>query len=526
MSEEVEPHVSERFEILQKLGKGAYGIVWKARNKKTNQLVALKKVYDAFQNSTDAQRTYREVMYLQHLNGHENIIRLLSIIRAYNNKDLYLVFDLMETDLHIVIRAKILKPVHKQFILYQLFKSIKYIHSAEIIHRDLKPSNMLINSDCLMKLADFGLARSVAETDEGYPVVSEYIATRWYRAPEILLGSTNYTKAVDIWSAGCIIVELLTEKVLFAGKSSLNQVEQIIELLGRPTERDLHHLQIAKNNSLLSNIKTGKTKSITQLLSPFGGEVLDLVRKILIYNSEARLTVDEILEHSYFAQFHVPEEEIVCPNVITIPINDNEKLSLKIYRDAIYENISSKVKEQSKNMFIISNHYRGQSTSHQKSESKPIKNPKENIREEEKVSKGNEKPTQKVQDKENIIHKKSLGESTISFFRVPDELSKKQSSEKMKANLYKSKSPDVVLIKERKESLLVNKQGSTSLKNSKQANESSTDSKQKILKQKSDAIASSNQLMQKYQQILKNSSSNLLLSKNSTCFFFKSKINK
>ena len=187
MSDEVEPHVLERFDILAKLGKGAYGIVWKARNKKSGQVVALKKVYDAFQNSTDAQRTYREVMYLQHLNGHENIIRLLSIIRAFNNKDLYLVFDLMETDLHIVIRAKILKPVHKQFILYQLFKALKYIHSADIIHRDLKPSNMLINSDCLMKLADFGLARSITATDDGDPIVSEYIATRWYRAPEILI---------------------------------------------------------------------------------------------------------------------------------------------------------------------------------------------------------------------------------------------------------------------------------------------------------------------------------------------------
>ena len=129
-------------------------------------------------------------MYLQHLNGHENIIRLLSVIRAQNNKDLYLVFDLMETDLHLIIRAKILKPIHKKFILYQLFKSLKYLHSAVLVHRDLKPSNMLINSDCIMKLADFGLARSVKENRFGEaPIVSDYIATRWYRAPEILLGS-------------------------------------------------------------------------------------------------------------------------------------------------------------------------------------------------------------------------------------------------------------------------------------------------------------------------------------------------
>lgn len=162
-------------------------------------------------------------MYLQHLNGHENIIRLLSIVRAQNNKDLYLVFDIMETDLHIIIRARILKPIHKKFIIYQLFKALKYLHSADLIHRDLKPSNMFMNSDCIMKLGDFGLARSISENSTGeQPIVSDYIATRWYRAPEILLGSQRYDKSVDMWSAGCILAEILVETTVFPGKSSLN----------------------------------------------------------------------------------------------------------------------------------------------------------------------------------------------------------------------------------------------------------------------------------------------------------------
>lgn len=129
----------------------------------------------------------------------------------------------METDLHVVIRAGILKSIHKKFILYQLFKALYYLHSAELVHRDLKPSNMLINSNCVMKLADFGLARSVASNELGEsPIVSDYIATRWYRAPEILLGSQSYCKSVDMWSAGCILGETLIGEVMFAGKSSLN----------------------------------------------------------------------------------------------------------------------------------------------------------------------------------------------------------------------------------------------------------------------------------------------------------------
>lgn len=166
MSEEIEPHVLKKYEILQKLGKGAYGIVWKAIDKKTREIVALKKNFDAFQNATDAQRTFREILFLQELSGHENIIRLLNVIRAENDRDIYLVFDYMETDLHAVIRANILEDIHKQYILYQTLKCLKYMHSADVLHRDLKPSNILLNAECHCKVADFGLARSIASTED------------------------------------------------------------------------------------------------------------------------------------------------------------------------------------------------------------------------------------------------------------------------------------------------------------------------------------------------------------------------
>ena len=191
--------------------------MWKATDRHTKAVVALKKIFDAFQNATDAQRTYREIIFLQQMGSHENIIGLKNLLRAENDKDIYLVFEFMETDLHAAIRANILEDVHKQYIMYQAFKALKYMHSAELVHRDMKPAKLLLNAECLMKVADFGLARSVIDERNGDgelapPCCTDYVATRWYRAPEILVGSDRYGKQVDMWSMGCIFAEMLQGK--------------------------------------------------------------------------------------------------------------------------------------------------------------------------------------------------------------------------------------------------------------------------------------------------------------------------
>eukprot|EP00002_Diphylleia_rotans_P025553 TRINITY_DN5052_c0_g1_i4.p1 TRINITY_DN5052_c0_g1~~TRINITY_DN5052_c0_g1_i4.p1 ORF type:complete len:378 (-),score=61.92 TRINITY_DN5052_c0_g1_i4:359-1492(-) len=348
MSEEIDRHVLRKYEIVQKVGKGAYGIVWKAIDKKTRETVALKKIFDAFQNATDAQRTFREIMFLQELNGHSNIIKLLNVLKADNDRDIYLIFEYMDTDLHAVIRANILEEIHKQYIIYQCLRALKFMHTGDLLHRDMKPSNLLLNAECHVKIADFGLARSIAglENPSGAsPVLTDYVATRWYRAPEILMGSTKYTRGVDMWSVGCILGELLGGKPMFPGTSTLNQLDKVIEVTGRPTPDDIESIKSPFAVSMLDSLPPSKPKSISSMFPNASPEACDLLKKLLVFNPSKRLTAEQAINHPYVAQFHNAADEPVCPRTITIPIDDNHKYSISDYRERLYTEIVRKKKE-------------------------------------------------------------------------------------------------------------------------------------------------------------------------------------
>ncbi|KAG9392705.1 cyclin-dependent kinase like [Carpediemonas membranifera] len=345
-SEDIDKHVLRKYEIVRKVGKGAYGIVWKATEKKTGEVQALKKIFDAFQNETDAQRTFREIMYLQELE-HPNIVMLTNVLKASDDNDIYLVFEFMETDLHAVIRSNILQEVHKSYIIYQLLKALHYMHSGDLIHRDLKPSNMLLNSECHMKLADFGLARSVAVLERGEeanPVLTDYVATRWYRAPEILLGSTRYTKGVDIWSVGCIIGELLGGRPMFPGTSTMNQLEKVVEVTGRPAAADVEAIGSAFADTMLESLPSTTTKSLKDMYPDADPTALDLMARMLQFNPKKRITVAEALEHPFVAQFHKGHvaDEITLPKPIEITVDDNKRFSINEYRSRLYDDIISR----------------------------------------------------------------------------------------------------------------------------------------------------------------------------------------
>nr|XP_033788911.1 mitogen-activated protein kinase 15 isoform X2 [Geotrypetes seraphini] len=282
-------------------------------------------------------------MFLQEFGEHQNIIKLLNVIRAQNDKDIYLIFEYMETDLHAVIKkGNLLKDIHMRYILYQLLKATKFLHSGNVIHRDQKPSNILLDADCLVKLCDFGLARSLyqLQEDQGNPTLTEYVATRWYRAPEILLACHRYTKGVDMWSVGCILGEMLLGKPLFTGTSTINQIEKIMSVIPAPSPEDILAINSDYGASVISRMSTQERLTFEDILpSSCPPEALDLVKKLLVFNPDKRLTAEEALEHPYVRRFHYPLREPALDYDVVLPVDDDIQLSVAEYRNKLYEMI-------------------------------------------------------------------------------------------------------------------------------------------------------------------------------------------
>ncbi|XP_017739125.1 PREDICTED: mitogen-activated protein kinase 15 isoform X4 [Rhinopithecus bieti] len=283
MCSAVDPRIVRRYLLRRQLGQGAYGIVWKAADRRTGEVVAIKKIFDAFRDKTDAQRTFREIMLLQEFRDHPNIISLLDVIRAENDRDIYLVFEFMDTDLNAVIRkGGLLQDVHVRSIFYQLLQATRFLHSGHVVHRDqkpassLQPSNVLLDANCTVKLCDFGLARSLDDLPEGPEdqALTEYVATRWYRAPEVLLSSHRPRQTLDA-------------------------------LLPPDT-------------------------------SP---EALDLLRRLLVFTPDKRLSATQALQHPYVQRFHCPSDEWARKVHVQLRAREGVQLSAPEYRSRVYQMI-------------------------------------------------------------------------------------------------------------------------------------------------------------------------------------------
>ena len=336
---------SARYELEEVIGKGSYGVVCAAIDRQTGNRVAIKKVKNAFDHASDATRILREVTLLRHLK-HPDIVEVLNIMLPPNPRDfndVFIVFELMETDLHQVIKANDdLTDEHYQFFLYQLLRGLKYMHSANVFHRDLKPKNILANSDCKLKICDFGLARAMtAKAGPQMIFWTDYVATRWYRAPE-LCGSffTKYTPAIDIWGVGCIFAELLRGKPLFPGKNVVKQLEIITDLLGTPTPLQIAKVRNEKARRFLQNMRIKPAVPLSEKFPGVDPKALNLLSKLLAFDPDDRPTAAQALADPYFdgladvsrepARRPLPKDEFDW---------DSRKLSREEVRELLYKEI-------------------------------------------------------------------------------------------------------------------------------------------------------------------------------------------
>jgi cyclin-dependent kinase len=284
-----------KYKKLEKIGEGTYGLVYKAKDKRTGVLVALKKIRLESEDEGTPSTAVREISILKQLQ-HPNIVQLYEVI--HTETSLTLVFEYLDQDLKNYLDAcgeKGIDDYTVKSFLYQLLQGLAYCHKHRVLHRDLKPQNLLINMEGELKLADFGLARGF-----GIPVkkYTHEVVTLWYRPPDVLLGSTQYSTPVDIWGVGCIFAEMVTGRPLFCGASDPDQLVKIFKYLGTPTPRDWP--DIVKLPGYKTDLPRYKGESLEKVVPRLDKKGIDLLQKMLQPDPKKRLTAEAAMKHAYF----------------------------------------------------------------------------------------------------------------------------------------------------------------------------------------------------------------------------------
>ncbi|KAL4660858.1 mitogen-activated protein kinase 4 [Arapaima gigas] len=312
-----------RFSDPQPLGYGTTGLVLSVVDRRNGQRVAVKRL--PLRGALAVKHALREVKITRRLR-HENVVAVHEVLGPGGRPlpedpaflpALYVVQECMQTDLARLLEGGPLPGDHAKLLFYQLLRGLKYIHSANVLHRDLKPANIFLNVDqLLLKIGDFGLARIVDPhySHEGY--LSEGLVTKWYRSPRLLLSPNNYTKAIDMWAAGCILSEMLTGRMLFAGAHELEQMQLILDTVPVLREEDRQELLQVMPSFVSQGWKV--RRSLQELLPEVDAEAIDFLQQILTFNPIDRLTAEEALAHPFLSQYSCPHDEPTSPHPFRI----------------------------------------------------------------------------------------------------------------------------------------------------------------------------------------------------------------
>lgn len=296
----------EKYEKLSKIGEGSYGVVFKCRNRDTGQIVAIKKFVESEDDPLIKKIALREIRMLKQLK-HNNLVNLIEVFRR--KRKLHLVFEYCDhtvlNELDRNTRGVPEQQVKK--IIWQVLQAVNFCHQHNCIHRDVKPENILITKHGVIKLCDFGFARILTGPGDDY---TDYVATRWYRAPELLVGDTQYGPPVDVWAVGCVFAELLCGAALWPGKSDVDQLYLIQRTLGDLIPR---HKQIFSTNQFFHGLTIPEPDTRVPLEYRFpniNAQALSFMKACLQMDPSARLTCEELLEHTYFDSFREELESL------------------------------------------------------------------------------------------------------------------------------------------------------------------------------------------------------------------------
>ncbi|XP_029433877.1 cyclin-dependent kinase 11B isoform X8 [Rhinatrema bivittatum] len=301
----------EEFHCLNRIEEGTYGVVYRARDKKTEEIVALKRLKMEKEKEGFPITSLREINTILKAQ-HPNIVTVREIVVGSNMDKIYIVMNYVEHDLKSLMETmkQPFLPGEVKTLMIQLLRGVKHLHDNWILHRDLKTSNLLLSHAGILKVGDFGLAREYGSPLKPYTPV---VVTLWYRAPELLLGAKEYSTAIDMWSVGCIFGELLTQKPLFPGKSEIDQINKVFKDLGSPSEKiwpGYNELPAVKKMTFTEYPYNNLRKRFGALLSDQG---FDLMNKFLTYCPARRINAEDGLKHEYFRESPLPIEPAMFP---------------------------------------------------------------------------------------------------------------------------------------------------------------------------------------------------------------------